>query len=579
MSETHSFQLLSEISTPVPRDHHGLLFQCAPDAPGLTGATAAVPLVELIGEFDMVKQQAARLARKLLQDEPLVRGLQQLAIFEELVIRELQQIIHAKNLHDTLLKRGVTQCSIAGDEPIAEHLLAVAKACGSQLEIDACTSTRKSRKRFASIHRSFDRILESGFHRGVVAREFNEAVSRIDPYHRRPRLTRVRPQKGGIWFYSTAHTFTAIGLLYESWFPQQFQFLVENPITGGVPLSMHQRKFASPYDYVANGHAPESGEAELATQIIRAHLASVDVDDEERTLVKVYLDGPGFATFERRLLPKGLFQTALFRRFVEQVAPACIVVGNPVFEGYLLHAARNAGVPTILLQHGILGDFCQFIDPPVDHYVVRGQFWRDFLPAPAANRAHVLNPPQTSVTEVQSGTRTKVVFLTAPYAQIRFSASSDLRDILCSLLHVCRENDATLVIRVHPMEQIGYYARLVSSMPESVGVSIEYSQGPGLMQLLSHAAAAVTYCSTVFLDCLRFRVPIISFDWHNFSFKKQITKEKVFHFAASLENLKNLVRKALRAELPAFEGATDPFLGQTQEQCLRNQLAVLLQHH
>lgn len=579
MSDTHSFQLLCEINTPVPRGPHGLLFQCAPDAPAPTGATAAVPLVELIGEFDVVKQQAARLARKLLQNEPPVRGLQQLAIFEELVIRELQLIIHAKNLHDTLLKRGVTQCSIAVDAPITEHLVAVATACGSRLEIDVLTSARNAPKRFASVRRSLGRILEGGFNRRAVAKEFNEALSRVDPYHRRPRLKHVRPQKGGIWFYSTAHTYTAIGLLYEPWFPQQFRFLVENPLTGGVPLSLRRRKFLSPYDYVTNGLAPAPGEAELAAQTIRAHLGAVNVDDEERTVVKVYLDTPGFATFVRRLLPRGLFQTSLFRRFVEQVDPACVVVGNPVFEGYLLHAARRAGIPTILLQHGILGDFCQFIDSPVDHYVVRGMFWRHFLAAPAAGRAHVLNPPQSAAAVDQVARRTKVVFLTAPYGQIRFSAPSDLRDILCSLMRVCRENDAPLAIRVHPLEQIGYYSRLVSSMPEAVGVSVEYSQGPGLMELLSQAAATVTYCSTVFLDCLRLRVPVISFGWHDFSFKKQIAREGVFYFADSLESLREVVGRALRSELPAFEGATHPFLDRTPEGYLRHQLAVMSQSH
>lgn len=579
MTITPLFQLLSESSTVVPGVPCGLLFQCAPDAPALRGAVDAVPLAELIGEFDAVKQQAARLARKLLQNEPLVRGLQQLSIFEELVIRELQQIIHAKNLHDTLLKRGVTHCNIAGDAPITAHLEMVVKACGFQLEIEVSNAISSAPKRYASVRRSFGRILESGFHRRVVANEFNEAVSRIDSYHRRARLKRVRTTKGGIWFYSTAQTFSSIGLLYEPWFPQKFQYLVENPLTGGIPLQMCNRAFSSPYDYVTRGLAPAIGEAELTAQTVRAHLAAVSVNEEERVLVQVYLDGPGFATFVQRLLPRGLFQTALFRSFVKQAEPECIVVGNPVFEGYLLHAAREAGIPTIVLQHGILGDFCQFIDSPVDHYVVRGQFWREFLAPPAAKRAHVLNPPQTTVAADQVGERTRVVFLTAPYTQIRFSDPRDLRDILTSLLHVCRLNDAPLTIRVHPMEQIGYYERLVSSLQEGKGVTVEYSQGQGLTELLAQAAAVVTYCSTVFLDCLRLRVPIISFGWHDFSFKKQIESDGVFYFANTLESLRGLVGSALRSELPAFSGAAAPFLAQTPDKQLRAQLASLSKCH
>ena len=94
-----------------------------------------------------------------------------------------------------------------------------------------------------------------------------------------------------------------------------------------------------------------------------------------------------------------------------------------------------------------------------------------------------------------------------------------------------------------------------------------------ISQSLSQAAAAVTFCSTAFLDCLRLRVPVISFGWHDFSFKRQIETRQVFHFAPSLDGLRRLVQRALQGELPAFNGATQPFLDATPEDKLRSAIA------
>jgi len=61
-----------------------------------------------------------------------------------------------------------------------------------------------------------------------------------------------------------------------------------------------------------------------------------------------------------------------------------------------------------------------------------------------------------------------------------------------------------------------------------------------LDSLLANTAVAVTYSSTVFLDCLRHGIPIISFDWHDFAYKSLIEEHNVFHFARDLADLESL---------------------------------------
>jgi hypothetical protein len=100
-----------------------------------------------------------------------------------------------------------------------------------------------------------------------------------------------------------------------------------------------------------------------------------------------------------------------------------------------------------------------------------------------------------------------------------------------------------------------------------VGASVQvtYSQGPGLDDLLARSAVAVTFCSTVFLDCLRYRVPIISFGWHDFSYKRQIEEYGVFHFCNSLGDLERLIGLALCGNLLEFSASAAPFLANTTD--------------
>jgi hypothetical protein len=268
----------------------------------------------------------------------------------------------------------------------------------------------------------------------------------------------------------------------------------------------------------------------------------------------------------------------LFDRWVESVRPDAVIVGNPVFEAYALHAARRRGIPTILLQHGILGDFCQFVDPPVDHYVVRGEFWKQFLAPAARSRARVLNPaqavPVTSATRADSGT---LVFISAPYATQEFLDERDLDEILAVLVVAALEAGRELVIRVHPLEQVAYYRQrvggILAGMPNAPATS--YSQGPGLDDVLGRAAVAVTFSSTVFLDCLRHRVPILSFAWHDFSYRRQIEQWGVFRFAHDLVDLKLLIADGLAGRLNPFAKSAESFLAATPGDVLRAELVRL----
>ena len=190
------------------------------------------------------------------------------------------------------------------------------------------------------------------------------------------------------------HIHQKLGLLDQPHFPEPFHYLIENPATGGAPLREQGRSYASIYEFGRTEFIPKPAELAAAKDAIRNHLAQVMLEGPDRLARDLFLDGHFLAGFFERMLAQGLYSTSLFDNWAQCTQPAALVVGNPVFEGYALHAARKRAIPTVLLQHGILGDFCQFVDPPVDHYIVRGWFWREFLAPAAASRAKIFTPPQ-----------------------------------------------------------------------------------------------------------------------------------------------------------------------------------------
>ena len=230
------------------------------------------------------------------------------------------------------------------------------------------------------------RLRQSRFAGAQWRDELGLVLERVDPFHRRRALLPRRARKaGGLWFYSTAYTFTKIGLLYEPHFPAPFEFLIEDPATGGRALRESGRRFVSIYEFASWMDAPKSREIRDAVAALTAHIAEVPLQGDDAMARKLFIHCAFMRTFLGRLLPAGLFGTTLFERWIESTRPDAVVVGNPVFEGYALQAARRRGIPTILLQHGILGDFCQFVDPPADHYSFAANFGGNFWLRPHGN--------------------------------------------------------------------------------------------------------------------------------------------------------------------------------------------------
>lgn len=527
-----------------------LLLECAPDASLPCNGDQVPRLEELIGPAEDAKRKAWKLTQNLIAGEPSFGDVLQLHVMEEIIIRELENIFHAVHLDGWLRRHGTSECHFRAPSPYIDRLRSVQSAGGSTYKIVAPlaadrTITQKVRRRLQD--RGVGGIRESLV---LGARRFFPNVARLAAATPGARKNKG---KGGWWFYSTAYTFTNIGLAYEPHLPQALNYLVDSSEPGMGPLRERSRDYFDLYAWANWSDLPGRKSVDELRNVFRKQISSVALRGEEDLARNVFLRSAAFQTYLNRTLPLSCFHSRIFKNFLDDVRPEVVFVGNAAFEGPLLQLARKRGIPTVLLQHGILGDYYQLMDQPADTLLVRGSFWKEFVAESMRPRTRILNVP-TDIhprQAVTKSTRSNILFLTSVDAALTHTHESDLREILTHLLIVADTSGRKLVIRVHPMEPIGYYRRIAEQIcvTRRLSPTVEYSQGPGLENVLLESAVAVTYASTVFLDCLRLGIPIISFAWHDFSYKALIERHGVFHFARDFADLDRLVREALAGQL------------------------------
>jgi hypothetical protein len=559
----------------------GFLLEIAPDASLRAGYPGSLGLAELIGGFDDARLKAHSLAQALITGEPPLRGLRQLTVFEETVIGELQHALHTIHLHDILIKRKFSQCVFVGHSRFADGIEQLSRIRGIGPRVIRADIAVKVGK-LGRIARSFTRLQNSRFDTTSLRSEWHQFLETIDPFGLRHHAMPQRRtwQANEIWFYTTAYTFTNAGLLYEPYFPQPFRFLVDNYLTGGQPLRDRPQAAVDYHQFAKFEFIPSKAELSAARKAIVAHLEAVPLEGRDALARALFVGSNYFKhIFLSRLLSKGLQLTRLMDHWVESVRPAAVVGGNTVFEAYALLAASKAGIPTVVLQHGLFLDYCQFLDPPSDRYFVRGPFWRDFLAPGVQPKAMVLDPPHPVATaEMHVDARRTIVFLTQPFV-LPFFHEVELDDLLEVMICCAADAGVELCVRVHPMETVAHYRSKVTELVKQLGrdVEVTYSQGPGLDDVLARSAVAVTYFSTVFQDCLRHRVPVISLDWHDFACKAQMTKFQAFIFARSLAELRQLVSKGVAGKLTSDACDIQAFLANTPAPQLRMAIAKALQ--
>ncbi|MFZ0734777.1 MAG: hypothetical protein WAM79_20840 [Candidatus Sulfotelmatobacter sp.] len=540
----------------------GLLCELAPDSPSLRGFQECHGAGELLGSQDAALKVAYPLVTKFLENAPVVEGFSPLQVFEETLLEHSSYIFQTLKLDEWISVHGFSKCRFGSYSPWLERLRNVRALTGSSYTIEADLSILQSSGRSRAVHRLWTSRPKS--------REFFRRVaplwSRYLSAQRQQKVSQNAP-RGGIWFYSTAYNFTKIGLEYERYLPGGVNYLVEDPVTGGKRLRELGRESHVLYAWSRKSDIPSGAEVRSVAQRTTEAIEAIPLSETDNVLRTALLKSDFWELYLTRNLRFLLFNSRVLQRWFESVRPEMILVGNAGYERALLLHENVRRVPTVMLQHGVMHWVLAVTNEPVDVFLLRGPFFQRSVSEKLRSKTVILNIPDTTGTPpaAEPSGRENILFITAPYELAALSHRDDRRDILRSLLRAAHANRCPLIVRVHPMEKISFYQGIVRELQQDLGfqVDVSYSQGPGAEQILLRSCVAVLYSSTMFLDCLRRGIPIVSFGWHWFPNQKQYEKEEIFNFARDLEHLEKLLNRGIEGGLPVRHSGLEQFLAPT----------------
>lgn len=541
----------------------GLLCEFAPDSPWLQNVEHCYRAVDILGSADAALTVAYSLVSKLLQNTQSIEGLPILSILEETLLEQVSYIVQAFYLDHWISTHGFSRCRFASYSPWLERLSQVKAFNASAYDIVGYVPVLQKNRGVRAIHKLWrSRPTLPEFFKRVTPRWFRY-ISAMPA-----RKNAQKAPRGGIWFYSTAYNCTKIGLEYEAYLPGNLNFLVEDPATGGQRLRELGRECYWLYAWSRASDIPSALEVRAAGDRITEVVAATPLSNEESALRAVLLKSEWWHYFLTRWLPFAIHNGRALERWWQTVAPEMIIVGNAGDERALLLRHGKERVPVIMLQHGIMHWVYAIADQPVDFFLLRGPFFQRVINERLRQKTLILNFPDSNkvAVRVPKNLSTDLLFITTPYEVPVLFHPNDLRDILRALLRISHASSRALVIRVHPMERIATYERIVEELQRELGIRahVSYSQGAGVEEVLARSCVAVLYFSTMFLDCLRHGIPIVSFGWHWFPNKRQFENEGIFNFASDLSHLDSLVRQGLEGGLPRARVGLEEFLAMSR---------------
>jgi hypothetical protein len=545
------------------RGSAGFLCEMAPDSPCLRGVEHCYWPEELLGSADEALRVSASLVSKIMHGLSTVDRLPIMGTMEEPLLEQVSYSVQALHLDRWIRSRGISACQFDSYSPWLDRLRQVRKVIGCAYELTARVPFGQG----------------SWVQRGIV--DLRKSISRPSELFRRvaPLWSRVlasvparksvlNAPRGGIWCYSTAYNYTKIALEYDGYFPQKMNFLVEDPATGGKLLSQNGQDSYILYAWSRASDMPSLAEVHEIGKNITAAVSALALSADEAVLRTVLLKSEWWDHFVRRLLPFLIFHQRAVERWCDVIRPEMLVVGNAGWERALLESVPAKHVPSVMLQHGIMHWVYGVADQPITYFLVRGKFFQNLVNENLRKRMILCNYPQQigAPAQKEGDSRRGILFITMPYRIVPLFHQADLRDILGCLLRVSHRCQRPLFIRVHPLERISSYRKLVSQIEEQLGFRCEvvYSQGPGAEDLLIRSCVAILYFSTMFLDCLRHGIPIVSPDWHWFPNKIHFQDAGIFSFASDLCHLEQLVGEGANGRLPSRSESLNEFLAPTR---------------
>ena len=210
--------------------------------------------------------------------------------------------------------------------------------------------------------------------------------------------------------------------------------------------------------------------------------------------------------------------TKAWEAYLNEAEPRLIVMANQWgIEGWFTRCAKRKGIPVLQVMHGVLGGYL-FTRTPIisDALIVPGEFWKNLWADDQKDKILVYNPPDSFPQRERShkSRPTTITYFSWPLPIIPFYNFSEIADTIIRILHhLVSSQDIQIKIRPHPLENLhdflGRWCYLCGPLPGNVTIDGNNS----LQETLEQTDLALMFRSTVMLNCLAQRIPVIMPGW------------------------------------------------------------------
>ncbi len=245
--------------------------------------------------------------------------------------------------------------------------------------------------------------------------------------------------------------------------------------------------------------------------------------------------------------------TYCWEKYLEDVNPKLVVMANRWgIEGWFTQIARNYGIPVLEVLHGVLGGYFYTSTPILsDAMVVPGEFWRSLWPEDQQRKILVFNPPKGDVKKVQKSrysNRRRLTFFSWPLLLSTFYNFSELTGGFIQIFrNLLSKGNYEILVRCHPLENPSDFIKRWEFFYGPLPAGLQVGKHEPLDEVLAQTDVALMFRSTVMLNCLVNRIPVIMPGWIDFGWNQALVNVPGVYLAPDFPELEQRVRDWLHS--------------------------------
>ena len=516
-----------------------------------TGTMDLMRLNDAVGDYSLYVEKAYFLAHTLGENSPLYRGVKPLATCEEFLADAILRSLMIGDLHKALIDRfgygtEVVFLTLSETQEIFSLFNTWRKA-PFRIVILRKQYKRNQDGSLVGRIKAFGNLIREAHQDGNWAKIFWTPLEVLDYRYlvRSAVWPEASVEAGGRWFYGSFISATNILHRHLDNLEGQASWVL------GRFSAIRGLKSGDHWYYLWQfGKPARAREHRRFLQEARKYLETLPSEIDRFPIAGFITSSPAVNYFLKRMLPLVLANIDLMHVFLERSSPQELWVANQWgSEGELIQVANKMGIPVTQVQHGALHRYYANSSIYSERFFVWGQFWRDLLKSSERGKVEVFNPGLDVIRVERKRNKAggkHITFLTSPLdAAMFWNPEATLQEV-SSLIRDLVKQGYTILMRIHPSDQISLWRRSLEMVIGSVPQEVQFSKGGSLDSVLQETDLALMFFSTVFLNCIASGIPVIGLGWYPHIWRKPLEKSGVIHFADSIPEVMRLVESLLQ---------------------------------